>query len=259
MNRRLLLAFPALFLAAGMSSARGLVGDEDEGRRIAPCDEAEAGGLLVRGDAFSFSLGQGRVGGAVVRSLEHPGRCAVTDEDGRFALGGFAPGEAVTLTLERQGYAPTQTGTRSLPPGGLERVTFQAPTVEIFRLIAGISGVGPAPGTCQIAATVTEIGRSLYDDAPSHGEAGATVTLDPLPEGVRGPIYFRYLAPGLIVPDRSLGETTRDGGVLFLETPPGEYTLTAHKEGARFTQAQVRCRAGWVVNASPPFSLQALP
>jgi hypothetical protein len=125
--------------------------------------------------------------------------------------------------------------------------------------VAGFSGVGPAPGTCQIAATVTEIGRSLNDDVPSHGEAGATVTLDPWPEGVRGPIYFRYLAPGLIVPDRELGETTRDGGVLFLEAPPGDYTLTAHKEGARFTPARVRCRAGWVVNASPPFSLQEVP
>ena len=28
------------------------------------------------------------------------------------------------------------------------------------------------------------------------------------------------------------GETSEDGGVLFIQVPPGEYLLTAHKRGA---------------------------
>ena len=260
MRRRLLLGLPVLLLAAGPPASAALSSADDQGRIIDPCPEAtEAGGLSVRGEAFRFSFGLGRIPGAVVRAVGHPERCAVTDEQGSFALGGFAPGEAVTLTLEKEGYAPTQTGTLEILADGLARVSFQAPTWEVYHLIAGITHISPSPAKCQIASTVTEVGRSLYDDVPSHGEAGATVTLDPMPEGVLGPIYFRYLAPGLIVPDRGLAETTRDGGVLFLEAPPGEYTLTAHKEGARFTPVKVECRAGWLVNASPPWGIQTLP
>lgn len=73
-----------------------------------------------------------------------------------------------------------------------------------------------------------------------------------------GPIDFDYLERGVILPDRRLTQTTRDGGVLWLNVPPGEYVLTAHK-GVRFTQARFRCRAGVLVNASPPWGLQALP
>lgn len=91
----------------------------------------------------------------------------------------------------------------------------------------------------------------------SHGEAGATVSITPAPSDVDGPVYFEYLAPHRIVPNRRLTETTRDGGVLFLNVPPGDYVLSASKAGVTCTDVRMHCEAGLIVNASPPWSLQA--
>ena len=148
-----------------------------------------------------------------------------------------------------------------MPEAGLTGITFQAPSWGIYRLMATASRVIPLADRCQIAATVTAVGLSIDSPTPSHGEAGATVTIDPVPQDPEavGPIYFNYYGPGSILPDRALRETTRDGGVLWLNVPAGEYVLTAHKAGVRFTQARIRCHAGWLVNASPPMGLQALP
>lgn len=236
---------------------------DDRGRVIAPCvPSPQAGGVAVRGHVFAFGPGGGgdggRLGGAVVRSLEHPERCAVSAADGAFSLGGFTPGEDVTLTMEHLGFAPIQTGTHAVPEAGIERLTFQAPVWEIFHVMAITSLIRPRADRCQIASTVTERGVSIYDPPPSHGEAGATVTIEPHPEGMEGPVYFQYIGPGTILPDPHLRETTRDGGVLFLNVPPGDYTLTARKDGVRVQQVRARCRAQWLVNASPPWGLQVL-
>lgn len=259
-----LIAVSAAQVGCGSFSLQRLaLDDAEEVRGVAPCTDApDHGGIVVRGDAFKLApAGGGRVGGAVVRSLEHPDRCAVTGEDGAFSLDGFVAREPVTLTIEQPGLAPVQTGTLAVPvpATGFSRLTFQAPRWEIYYLLALAALVWPSSNRCQIATTVTQVGVSMYDAAPSHGEAGATVTIEPEPAGAVGPIYFRYLGAGAIVPDRRLHETTRDGGVLYLNAPPGEYTLTAHKDGVRFTEVRVRCRVGWLVNASPPWGLQALP
>lgn len=234
---------------------------EDRPRVIEPCDAgATDGGITVRGRAYNFGpTGGASMRGAVIRVLEHPERCVTLRDNNDFAFGGFAAGEPVSLTLDHPDYAPIQTGTHLVPETGIDRITFQAPTWGIYRLMATAAREIPLPDRCQIAATVTAVGLSIDSPTPSHGEAGATVTIDPVPtEGV-GPIYFNYYGPGSILPDRALRETTRDGGVLWLNVPPGEYTLTAHKAGMRFTQARFRCRAGVLVNASPPMGLQALP
>lgn len=60
----------------------------------------------------------------------------------------------------------------------------------------------------------------------------------------------------MIWPDRTLTETTADGGVLFTNVPPGRYTLRAHKQGAAIRSVAVTCRAGVLTNASPPWGLQ---
>jgi hypothetical protein len=63
-----------------------------------------------------------------------------------------------------------------------------------------------------------------------------------------GPIYFG----SNVIPDRSLIETTDDGGVVYIQLPPGQYVLTASKPGVEFAQVNVKCRPGVLVNASPP-------
>lgn len=235
---------------------------DDHGRVVAPCrNPSTASGVVVRGHAFAFGPGgrDGRLPGAVVRSLEHPERCAVTADDGAFAIGGFLPGDRATVTLEHLGFAPIQTGTHLVPDAGIERLTFQAPAWEVFHIMAMSSLIRPRADRCQLATTVTRVGVSIYDPDPSHGEAGATVTIDPRPDAAVGPVYFQYIGPNVILPDPHLDATTRDGGVLFVNVPPGEYVLRAHKEGVRFTEARMICRAGVLTNASPPWGIQALP
>lgn len=109
----------------------------------------------------AFPLAARGTEGAVVRVLEHPERCATVAADGAFALGGFAAGEPsrsrwITSTTRPSRQAPT-----SCPRRGWERVTFQAPTWTIYRLMAN-AALAPLPDRCQIATTVTEVGRSLY-------------------------------------------------------------------------------------------------
>ena len=104
---------------------------------------------------------------------------------------------------------------------------------------------------CQMVTTVTRVGKSIYDPG-AHGEDAVTVTLDPPLAAEHGPIYFN----SSVVPDRSLTQTSDDGGVLFIQVPPGEYVWTARKAGAVFSRIKMACRAGYLVNASPPKGLQ---
>lgn len=182
-----------------------------------------------------------------------------TFPDGYFQLDGVPVGSDITLRLHHEAHPLIQAGTHEVPAEGIERLTFQAPDHDTYRLMAQVARVRPQADRCQIAATVTEVGRSLYTtDHPSHGEADATVTIEPgVGDGV-GPIYFEYLGPGMILPDRDLTETTRDGGVLFPNVPPGDYVLGASKPDVTFREVRVRCEAGLLVNPSPPWSIQAL-
>jgi hypothetical protein len=211
--------------------------------------------VSISGDAIPFTGGpDGRIEGAAISILEMPERSTVTTSDGHFAFADLEPGSEVTLVLEHPDYVPIQTGTITLGPGGAERVTFQAVTPAIYAAFEGVLQLEADPSKCQMVTTVTRVGKSMYD-AGAHGEAGATVTLDPPLPDEQGPIYFN----ASVVPDRSLTETSDDGGVLFVQAPPDRYRWTAVKPGVEFTEVTMKCRAGWLVNASPPWGLQALP
>lgn len=59
-----------------------------------------------------------------------------------------------------------------------------------------------------------------------------------------------------VLPTPGLAETSVDGGVVWTNVVPGEYVLTASKEGVEFEPVKIRCRAGVLVNAGPPRGLQ---
>ena len=207
----------------------------------------------VSGDAFHFNEGvDARVAGARVFVLEDPDVSTTTDATGHFVLEGLPVGSDVTLVMDHPDFIPIQTGTIALPAAGAELVTFQAVPPGVRDVLASLLEIEVDPERCQMVTTVTRVGRSLYDPG-AHGEAGVTVTIDPpLPES-SGPIYFN----SMVVPDRTLTETSDDGGVLFVNVPPGDYTWTAHADDGRaFTQVRMTCRAGLLVNASPPWGLQ---
>lgn len=220
--------------------------------------KADCSGLwvaAVEGDAIPFDKGpDGRVEGATVSILEFPGTQMVTGADGHFKFEGLPVGADITLVLEHPDFHPIQTGTLVLPDEGLSRVTFQAVSYDIYGVFSAVLMVEPDDSKyCQMVTTVTRVGKSIYD-AGAHGEDGVTVSLEPPLPAEQGPIYFNKD----VIPAPELTETSEDGGVLFMQVPPGDYRWTASKAGATFTEVRMKCRIGFLINASPPWGLQRL-
>jgi hypothetical protein len=209
--------------------------------------------VRLSGDAIPFIGGPtGRIEGADVSLLELPDRQVTTGPDGHFVFDDLEEGSEATVVMSHPDYHAIQTGTFRLGPDGVDRVTFQAVTHVIYDALAAFLGVTPDEvNRCQMVTTVTRVGKSIYDPG-AHGEDAVTVTLDPPLPAEHGPIYFN----SSVLPDRSLVETSDDGGVLFIQVPPGEYVWTAHKAGAVFSRIKMKCRPGVLVNASPPRGLQ---
>lgn len=217
-------------------------------------DGGDPAGVSVSGDAIPFDDGpDGRIEGATVYVLERPELHTTTGEDGHLEFTGLTIGSEVTLRLTHPEYAPIQTATFTLDEGGLERVTFQAVTPLIYDALRAIVEIEVDDTRCQVVTTITRIGRSIYDPG-AHGEAGVLVHTDPMIPADSGPIYFN----ASVIPDRTVTISSEDGGVLWTNVPPGRYTITGTKDGATFRPVTIRCEAGWLVNAAPPWGLQRL-
>jgi hypothetical protein len=236
---------PIVLLGALTTALLGCGGEES----VAPTPAT----YHVSGDAIPFDNGpDGRIADATISVLERPEMKMTTGADGHFDFAGFAPGSEVTLVLEHPDYHLIQTGTLTVGDANLDRVTFQAVTHQIYDLLASVVGVTPdEKNSCQMVTTITRIGKSIYDSG-AHGELGVAVTLDPPLPAALGPIYFN----ASVIPDRSLKESSPDGGVLYVQVPPGEYTWTGTKPSAELTTVKMKCRAGVLVNASPPHGIQ---
>jgi hypothetical protein len=202
----------------------------------------------VKGIAAPFNDAvTGRIAGATVSVLEHPEMKMTTGADGVFSFDGLYSGEEVTLVLEHPDWPSTQTGTHTVPTEGIEDLTFQVPTKPIYAALASIVQITPDPTRCQMVTTVTRKGGTIL--APgAHGEAGVTVSVAPELPKEHGPVYFN----ASVLPDKSLSESSEDGGVLFTNAPPGEYVWSGQKAGAKLGDVKFKCRAGLLVNASPP-------
>ena len=213
---------------------------------------------FAEGDLMAFGPNTDPIAGLTVTVLEQPALSATTDGSGHWRIDGLPVGSTATFALDGGERPRIQTATFTVPTGGLERVTFQSPDHAMYAVLESIVAEEARADRCQVASTVTRRGYSLYGGAAdgTHGEPGATVTIDPVPSGGATPIYFNGSRFDTIWPDRALTETTADGGVLFLNLPPGTYTLTAHKAGATIRPVTITCRAGVLVNASPPWGLQ---
>lgn len=193
-----------------------------------------------------------RIEGATISVLEHPDMSMVTSSEGSFAFD-IEVGTDVTLLMDQQDFPLIQTGTHSVPPEGITDLHFQVPSYPIYGLLASLAMITPDESKCQMVSTVTRIGKDVFDMG-AHGEAGATVESFPALPTENGPIYFNPM----VIPDRTLTETSEDGGVLFGNVAPAEYRLVATKSGVMFREVRMKCRAGVLLNASPPRGLQAL-
>lgn len=220
-------------------------------------ESAGAATIEVSGDAFAFTLPgtpYGLIDGATISILEQPELTVQSDAMGHYVIPGVPAGSEATFVIEAEGFPLARTKSFTIPDSGtLERVTFQVPDDTLFAALASLLAIEVDPAACQIVSTVTRVGKSIYD-AGAHGEAGATVTLEPAIPAEHGPVYFG----ADVIPDRSLTETSEDGGVLYTNVPVGTYVMRAHKDGVVFEETTMKCEAGVLVNASPPYGLQAL-
>jgi hypothetical protein len=229
-------------------------GDPGDGDGDPGDGDGDPGELInVSGDAFAFGP-YTMIVDADVSVLELPELTTTTDSAGHWVFPDLPAGAQATFVFEKPGYPRLYTKTFTLPDSGVvERVTFQVPDDATYSALATIVGIEPDPTTCQIASTVTRVGKSIYDEG-AHGEAGATVAIDPALPAEHGPVYFN----AQVIPDPDLTETSEDGGILYTNVPPGTYTIRASKEGVTFEEVVITCEPDVLVNPSPPHGLQAL-
>lgn len=211
--------------------------------------------VSVEGDVLAFltEVSGPRIVGATVTILEHPEMTVVVGDDAHFRFDGLHEGEDVTLVVEHEDIKTTQTATITLGPGGIDPFAVQVLPTSLF---TALSTLVPLPveeeDHCVIASTVTRFGGSLYVHM-RQGVPGVEVALTPAPADESGPIYFNEQ----VLPDVDQPATSTDGGVFFYRVEPGDYEMSASRDGYVFSTVRFQCRAGLVVNAGPTLGLQA--
>lgn len=253
----------------------------------AGCGGDGAATASVGGIAWGFTLpGQGGydlIAGATISVLEMPELSTRSNADGEFTIEGIPVGSEATFVLEHTNYPLTYTKTHTIRDS-IDNLTFQVPNRGLYSVIEIQLGITSDPDKCQMVSTFTRFGKTIGDQG-HHGEPGAITTID-VPDGAvlgDGPVYFG----DNVVPDRNRTYSSLDGGVLIVNSDPGDYTLTAscvtdpadmaafleeyppeeypdeslrcQTEDVRFEPVLMKCRAGVFLNASPSYGLQALP
>ncbi len=208
----------------------------------------------IEGDIFTFmtEVDGPRVQGAVLTILELPGVTTTTGADGHFVLADLPVGQEVTLVMQHPDYYPLQTATFKLGASGIRPFALQALPLSLFTTMAGLFLDLEKDKHCIIATTVARLGGTLHVHL-RQGESGVQAQLTPKTADTVGPVYFGEN----VLPDPGLQASTKDGGLLFYNVLPGDYVLSATKAQAVFAPLQLKCRAGYLVNAGPPMSLQS--
>lgn len=166
-------------------------------------------------------------------------------------------GSSFTPVLEGEGFL-TARHALFTPDQDLERLYLQAVPTEVFVLMAqslGEAGVSIDPQACIVVNTITVPAVDQmqtwaeFEALRPHGEPGVVMELAPTLDTVQ-PIYFNEY----IQPDPSLTASSVDGGVVWLNVPPGTYTVQGVHPDPDFEviPKTVECQAGWFVNLNPP-------
>lgn len=111
-----------------------------------------------------------------------------------------------------------------------------------------------------VNAMVVTVGKSwasMHDDRLPHGDPGAIAIMDPSVPAI-GPVYFNEQ----VQPDPTWPSTSVDGGVTWINVPPGEYNVTAEKTGVNYKTVKFDINESDAENgiilyiASPPDSVE---
>lgn len=199
--------------------------------------------------------------GATVTLEEHPELTALTDAEGVYLLEGVPLGERVTPKIELSKHVNAWHQS-FVVEGDVEMLYFQAIPTTVFNLLKGSLEDGgleiDLETNCAIVTTVSDSSMAEVEDWEAflaRGDAGelAGASADISPEA-----GFRLYFNEQVQPDPTVTETTTDGGVLWVNVSPGDYTLSASHPEASFPEVEVDCQAGRFINASPPKGLTAL-
>jgi hypothetical protein len=250
------LAFAAIVLCLAFVTA-------DSGRAgLAP----PPGKVLISGTAYAFFDIDDRVPGAVVRIEEYPELSAPVQADGSYFI--EVPDDAnVTPYIDTPaGYNDIYLQTFHTSGSNLEHVNFQVVPDLYYYGFAALLGV-PLDENGRIEQCVIVSTFSIHEardattfdpgfkDVYPHGLPGSTATITPLQGDTRGPIYFTY--PG-ILPDPAQTASSEDGGVLWVEVPPGYYWLEPEHPTERLAPFLAHCENGRLINANPPWGFYEL-
>ena len=212
----------------------------------------------VRGTVYTFNDAS-PIAGATVRVAELPGVVASTGVDGSYDLE-VPDGTTVTPYVTAAGHHGIYLQTFVTAGKDIRRANFQTPTDDVYSALAALLAVpldeNGDPRKCVVVSTfstaaVRDLSFAEFAAYGAHGVAGATASATPaLPD----PIYFN----SSVIPDRSLTESSDDGGVIWLGVPRGVYRFRADHPTARFAPFLATCEPGRLVNANPPQGLYQL-
>ncbi|MCC7537209.1 MAG: hypothetical protein IT379_13385, partial [Deltaproteobacteria bacterium] len=213
-------------------------------------DESPMGSVRLRGVVFGFASGE-LLEGARVSIAELPELATTSAADGTWELE-VPDGARVTPVVELPRHPTMYLETFTTDGVDLERVNFQLVPEGIYRAFGSILGEDIDPVRCQIASTVNvaAIGDLSFEQFRAygpHGVAGATV--ETTPSIGSQTVYFTEQT----LPDRTLTETTIDGGVVWANVAPGTYELRAVHPERTFRPSTVTCEPGRFINAGPPW------
>ena len=170
----------------------------------------------------------------------------------------------VSLVYEKPGWVTTKSNVITVADADMTDLAIQYIDPEVYHggmeplvqgILTALSGDEDVKMNNAVVATVGKSFASMHDDRLPHGDPGATVT--EIPDAV-GPVYFDKS----VMPNPEYHATSVDGGVAWLNVPPGEYVLTAQKKDIEYEQVKFvidekDAQAGIVLYiASPPYSIQ---
>lgn len=213
----------------------------------------------VSGYARSFILGT-KIANAKITILE-TGQTLKTDAHGQFGPFQYPVGKPLTLLFKKWGYKTTQSGTVIVPKEGLtgtyHNITFQIPSIASFYFLDAVIGGKLESDKCHVVTTITAQGKTLEDEP--QGEPYAQILITPHNQISEKPFYFDVFKRGPLKNKtnpftRNLTFTSEDGGAGFFNLTPSDqpYTITAIKNGVRFSEVQFICRKDAFINISPP-------
>lgn len=215
--------------------------------------------VTMSGTAYEFNSVHTMLAGATVHVLEDADLTTTVAADGTYSLD--VPDQAeVTPYITDTGYATIYLQTFTTDGQDLVNVNFQTPTITVRNLLEGLLKLDTDPqgypAKCAVVTTVStkQVRGVTYDqfiDWGAHGVAGVQASIEPT-AGNR--TYFN----ANVIPDPTVTETSKDGGVVWTDVPDGDYTLSASGAGSAWPDVHVSCAAGRIINANPPWGLNQL-